>query len=111
VLGGYTSTTLNDYNNYYDDEEAFLFNLAPGKSSFSKFTCNQHNTAIYHTDSAFIQFGEGPDLFIGASANDGMSSSSYVASYGDGTINNLNVGDASEIFNLEEIEVYQLTIA
>lgn len=38
--------------------------------------CTNPNTAIYQTDSALIQFGEGPDLLIGSDAKEGMSCSS-----------------------------------
>jgi len=110
VLGGYTSTALNDYNNYYDDADSFIFNLPSGKSEFNKYECNVATTAVYHTDLGFIQFGEGPDLFIGSDAKVGMSCSSYFTTFGPSDGTSLNVGDASEIFNVDEIEVYQLTL-
>ena len=125
IFGGYTKAKWNsNYENYQNDENAFIFSLinnyhkplifSRNSNNYSSYNNTSSNRSIYCNSNYGPGFGSGPDFRISNCSNENTNSSSILghtythSDLSNGYISKETILAGSPNFKVAEIEVFQI---
>ena len=112
IFGGFAEKAWDSSNQFYDDQNAFLFSLVNKENNPFKVMCTNGAFAIYCNSSYGPTFGGGCDIHIASGSNSNQDSYSNFGSfykhadYTAGTEKAMSILAGSKNFQTLEIEVF-----